>query len=237
MIKIMKITVLLFFAFQMLSCASQSTVIEGHLETVVTKPMDYYLYYPEDYEVQTTKTYGILLFLHGSGSIPKKGQDKMPPPDALIDGTEYPFLILVPQLQEPTKMWNTEAVMQLLDTVVAQNRIDEKKIYLTGLSRGGAAAWDLAIAYPEKFAALAVVCGMAPTPYAHWMDKNLPIKVFHGKKDSIIPYAESEEMVHRLKSLGYNVSLTSYEHYGHAIWDVVYKDPKLYKWFKNQKKM
>ncbi|WFO17340.1 hypothetical protein M601_006420 [Cellulophaga baltica 4] len=128
MIKIMKITALLFFTFQMLSCASQSTVIEGHLETVVTKPMDYYLYYPENYEVQTTKTYGILLFLHGSGSIPKKGQEKMPPPDALIDGTEYPFLILVPQLQEPKKMWNTEAVMQLLDTVVAKNRIDEKNI-------------------------------------------------------------------------------------------------------------
>ncbi|QWX84767.1 alpha/beta fold hydrolase [Cellulophaga sp. HaHaR_3_176] len=237
MIKTIKVITLLLITFQIQSCAGQSTVVEGYLETVVTKPIDYYLYYPEDYEVNKNKKYGILLFLHGSGSIPGKGQEKMAPPDALVDGTEYPFLILVPQLQEPTKMWNTAAVMQLLDTVIAQHRIDDKKIYVSGLSRGGAAAWNLAIEYPDKFAALAVVCGMAPTPYAHWIDKSLPIKVFHGKKDAIIPYTESEEMVNRLKSLGYNVSLTSYENYGHAIWDVVYKEPKLYEWFNKQKKM
>ncbi|WP_158976740.1 PHB depolymerase family esterase [Cellulophaga sp. L1A9] len=235
--KTLKITTLLLFTLQFISCAAQSTLVEGALETVVTKEINYYLYYPEGYEAKSKEKYGMLLFLHGAGSIPTEVTQEMLPPDALIDGTAYPFLILVPQLREPNKMWNTAGVMQLLDTIIAQNNIDEKKVYLSGLSRGGAAAWDLAIEYPEKFAALAVVCGMAPTPYAHWIDKSLPIKVFHGRKDTIIPYTESEEMVNRLKSLGYNVTLTSYDNYGHAIWDVVYKNPDLFKWFEKQKKM
>jgi predicted peptidase len=235
--KMLKIATLFLLIFQFASCAAQTTLVEGELETVVTKKIDYYLYYPEDYIVKTTKKYGILLFLHGSGSIPTKNDEKMLPPDALTDGTTYPFLILVPQLREPHKMWDTAAVMQVLDTVISEHRIDEKKIYLSGLSRGGAAAWDLAIEYPEKFAALAVVCGMAPTPYAHWIDKNLPIKVFHGKKDAIIPFSEAEEMVLKLKKLNYNVEFTVFENEGHAIWDVVYKNPDLFKWFQKQKKM
>ncbi|WP_165748568.1 dienelactone hydrolase family protein [Cellulophaga sp. Z1A5H] len=235
--KTLKIVTLLFFTLQFISCAAQNTLVAGEQETVVTKKINYYLYYPEEYDIASKKKYGILLFLHGAGSIPTDATQEMLPPDALTDGTAYPFLILVPQLREPNKMWNTTAVMQLLDTVIAQNNIDKKKVYLSGLSRGGAAAWDLAIEYPEKFAALAVVCGMAPTPYAHWIAKSLPIKVFHGKKDKIIPYSESEEMVNRLKTLGYNVTLTSYDHYGHAIWDVVYKNPALFKWFEKQKKM
>ncbi|MDP5228978.1 MAG: prolyl oligopeptidase family serine peptidase [Cellulophaga sp.] len=217
------------------NCTAQSQLIKSELETVSVENIDYFLYFPKDYET-TTKKYGILLFLHGSGDIPTDKNQKILPPKALTDGTEFPFLVLAPQLLAPRKMWNTKAIKQLLDTVVKNNRIDKNKIYLSGLSRGGAAAWNLAIEYPNTFAALAVVCGMAPTPYASWMDKELPIWVFHGEEDTSIPVSESEEMVAKLKSLGYDVKFTKYKGLGHEIWDVVYSNPELYKWLDKQEK-
>tara|TARA_R110002051_G_scaffold87812_4_gene154696 strand:- start:24 stop:737 length:714 start_codon:yes stop_codon:yes gene_type:complete len=229
--------VFLILHLLLFGCSAQSVLIESELETVSVEKIKYFLYYPEDYEDNKDKQYGILLFLHGSGDIPLNSNKSMAPPKLLVDGTKFPFLILVPQLLHQKKMWNTRAVMQLLDTIVNNNRIDKKKIYLSGLSRGGAAAWDLVIEYPETFAALAVVCGMAPTPYANWIDKNLPIWVFHGEEDKSIPINESEEMVNKLKKMNYNVKFTKYKGLGHEIWNTVYSNSELYIWLDKQKKM
>ena len=99
------------------------------------------------------------------------------------------------------KWWNTRALAQLLDTIVENNRIDKNRLLLTGLSRGGGAAWEMAVQYPEKFAALAIVCGMAPAPYAAWIDKKTSIWVFHGEEDESIPISESEEIFNKYQFL------------------------------------
>jgi len=235
---ILKIKKSVFFSVQLLflSCSAQAVLVESELETVSVEKVKYFLYYPEDYEEHTEKQYGILLFLHGSGDIPMNNQP-MEPPKLLTDGTKFPFLIVVPQLLDQKKMWNTRAVMQLLDTLVKNNRVDKKKIYLSGLSRGGTAAWDLVIEYPDTFAALAVVCGMAPTPYAGWINSRLPIWVFHGEEDTVIPIDEAEKMVNQLKKMHYFVKFTRYKGVGHAIWDTVYSNSELYIWLDKQKKM
>jgi len=56
------------------------------------------------------------------------------------------------------------AVKQLLDSIVANNNFDTNRIYLTGLSRGGRTDWEMAVQYPQTFAAMAMVCGMTPVP-------------------------------------------------------------------------
>tara|TARA_R110002050_G_scaffold116847_2_gene233377 strand:- start:18362 stop:19075 length:714 start_codon:yes stop_codon:yes gene_type:complete len=236
---IFKVRCILFLLFQLLffGCSAQSHLIEHEIETVIVEKIKYYLYYPKDYEADKNKKFGILLFLHGSGDIPSEVGQSIPPPKLLTDGTEFPFLILVPQLLDAKKMWNTRSVMQLLDTVVENNRIDSKKIYLSGVSRGAAAAWNLVVEYPNTFAALAVVCGMAPTPYANWIDKDLPIWVFHGEEDKSIPISESKNMVNRLLQMNYNVKFTWYKGAGHNIWDTVYTNSELYNWLNSQKKM
>lgn len=145
-------------------------------------------------------------------------------------------MILAPQNPHRKKWWNTKALMQLLDTIVENNQVDKKRIYLTGLSRGGGAAWEMAVQYPEKFAALAVVCGMTPLPYAAWLDENMPIWVFHGEDDKSIPISESETMVAKLKSMGYNVRFTRYAGVGHDSWVKAYNTEELYEWFIQQKR-
>ena len=222
------------------SCASQSipNLIDAEQETVTTENLAYYLYFPEDYEAKPNKKFPILLFLHGGGesgdslvAIKRSG-----PPKMIVDGKKFPFLILAPQNPFQKKWWNTRAVNQLLDSVVANNRVDNKRIYLTGLSRGGGAAWEMAVQYPKKFAAMAVVCGMTPVPYASWIDKSMPIWVFHGEEDKSIPISESETMVDRLKGMGYDVQFTRYPNVGHNSWSKAYSNSELYDWFMNQER-
>ncbi|MEM9649997.1 MAG: PHB depolymerase family esterase [Bacteroidota bacterium] len=222
----------------MQSCAAQSHLIEDEIETVSKENLRYYLYYPKDYESSPNKSFGLLLFLHGGG---EAGGDlseikKNGPPKMLVEGKQFPFLVLAPQNPHKRKWWDTKAVILLLDSVVTENRIDKSRIYLTGLSRGGSASWELATQYPKKFAAMAVVCGMAPLPYAHWIDKQMPIWVFHGDQDEVISVSESDKMVGKLKEMNYDVRYTRYKGVGHNSWSRAYTNDSLYSWFNQQKR-
>ena len=220
------------------SCASQvaPNLVDAEVETTIKETLSYYLYYPDDYLEEPEKEFPILLFLHGGGesgdslaTLKRSG-----PPKLIVQGKKFPFLILAPQNPYQKKWWNTRAVKQLLDTVVTNNRVDKQRIYLTGLSRGGGAAWELAVHYPETFAAMAVVCGMTPLPYASWINKEMPIWVFHGEDDKSIPISESETMVNKLKEMGYDVQFTKYAGVGHNSWVRAYKTEALYEWFVEQ---
>jgi len=114
--------------------------------------------------------------------------------------------------------------------------VDKQRIYLTGLSRGGGAAWEMAVQYPETFAAMAVVCGMTPVPYASWIDKKMPMWVFHGAEDKSIPVSESDEMVKKLREMGYDVRYTKYKDVGHDSWIQAYDTETLYDWLVQQKR-
>ncbi|MDT0622632.1 dienelactone hydrolase family protein [Croceitalea vernalis] len=218
-------------------CAGQSRLIDNEYETVTKENLQYYLYFPKDYDKTEDEEFGLLLFLHGGGESGAELEEikKNGPPKLLVEGKEFPFLILAPQNPHKRKWWNIHAVNQLLDEIVKTNRIDPKRIYLTGLSRGGSAAWDLAVQYPKKWAALAVVCGMAPVPYAHWIDKKLPIWVFHGDMDKVISIEESDKMVAKLKQMSYDVKYTRYKGVGHNSWARAYTTDELYEWINNQK--
>ncbi len=233
----MKYAVLLLGFLLLQSCAGQSRLINAELETVTKEKLQYYLYYPAEYDKNPKDDFGILLFLHGGGEAGGELDEikKNGPPKLLVEGKEFPFLVLAPQNPHKQKWWNINAVNQLLDAVIATNRVDPKRIYLSGLSRGGSAAWDLAVQYPKKWAALAVVCGMAPVPYAHWINKKLPVWVFHGELDKVIPVQESDAMVKKLKEMGYDVTYTKYTDVGHNSWERAYTTDELYEWMANQK--
>ncbi len=230
--------VLVLILFQGCSAQNNSQLIDAEMETVVSESLSYYLYYPKDYKSEKNKKFPLLLFLHGGGesgdslsTIKSNG-----PPKLIVQGKQFPFLILAPQNPYKKKWWNTRAVAQLLDTIVENNRVDKNRVYLTGLSRGGSAAWEMAVQYPDKFAAMAVVCGMTPLPYANWIDKDLPIWVFHGDQDKSIPISESVNMVDKLKAMGYDVKFTIYEGVGHNSWENTYTNEELYSWFVKQRK-
>ncbi|WP_088340923.1 carboxylesterase family protein [Robiginitalea sediminis] len=218
-------------------CADPPRLGSGRFEATVSEPLEYYLYVPPQYSPDGPPS-GLILFLHGGG---ESGQDlekhkAQGPPKRLLEGPDLPFMVLAPQHPEPRKWWNTRAVKELLDHIVDRYNVDPDRIYLSGLSRGATACWEMAVHYPDTFAAMAVVCGMTPVPYAHWMRPDMPVWVFHGTEDPVIPFSESDDMVEKLRSMGRPVRFTPYEGVGHNAWDAAYADEALYSWLAAQRR-
>ena len=206
-------------------------------ETEITKTlrMEYLLSLPEGY-TESEESWPLILFLHGAG---ERGTDlsqvaKHGPPKLAADGNkDLPFIIVSPQLPQGT-WWTGELQMDtlnaLLDDIVARHRVDEDRIYVTGLSMGGYGTWHMAAAYPDRFAAIAPICG-GGNPGDAAKIAHLPIWVFHGEKDRAVTIDKSEEMVEALKKAGSDVKFTVYPDAGHNVWTRTYNNPELYEWF------
>src|SRR5262249_22301455 len=135
---------------------------------------------------------------------------------------DVPFIVVSPQ--SPGRGWNPDTLSALLDDVQANYRVDHDRVYLTGLSMGGFGTWALAAAHPERFAAIAPICGGGNSRDASKI-KDLPIWVFHGAKDPTVPIAASENMVKALKEAGSDVKFTIYPEAGHDSWTETYDNP------------
>jgi predicted peptidase len=80
------------------------------------------------------------------------------PPKLVARGTNFPFILVSPQCPVGQR-WDNDALLALLDNMIARHRVETNRIYLTGLSMGGFCSWSLASRYPERFAAVAPICG------------------------------------------------------------------------------
>ena len=122
-----------------------------------------------------------------------------------------------------------------LDKIASKYRVDQDRVYLTGLSLGGYGSWRLAADHPERFAAVAPICGGGNTEDAEKL-KSLPIWVFHGDQDTAVPFRRSVDMVDAIKKAGgTKVRLTTMEHIGHNCWSAAYATPELVGWFGKQR--
>ena len=136
------------------------------------------------------------------------------------------------------QFWSNEILFPLLEEVLDKYRVDRNRVYLTGLSMGGYGAWKLAASFPERFAAVAPVCGggdVLPVVLAESKKlraiKTLGVWAFHGADDPVVPVQESERMVAALRRVGNDAKLTIYPECGHDSWTQTYNNPTLYDWF------
>ena len=200
-----------------------------------TVQANYLLYLPEDY-LTSQKDFPLILFLHGAG---ERGNDVSkveihgPPKLIAKEGKSFPFVIVSPQC--PKEDWWTsgkqlDILNALLDDVLEHYHIDKDRSYLTGLSMGGYGTWSLSAAHPDRFAAIAPICGGGNTWDARRV-ANLPVWVFHGAKDQVVPIEKSEIMVAALEKAGGSVEFTVYPEAGHDSWTETYNNPDLYEWF------
>jgi len=192
----------------------------------------YFLYVPEN--VPESGKYPLILYLHGSGS---RGEDPSTlegsgPMPFLKKNTDLPLAVVSP-ICAKNDSWHARYLLRLIDSIEAKLPIDGNRIYVTGLSMGGNGTWDIARAAPNRFAAVAPVC--ARSPFENDDDvvalKNTPVWAFHGKKDDIIPFQETENLINKLEDLNADVTFTLYPDLNHAIWDETYNNPELYTWF------
>jgi poly(3-hydroxybutyrate) depolymerase len=98
-----------------------------------------------------------------------------------------------------------EDVMQVLQLVRQQYRIDENRIYLAGHSMGGIGTWKIAPKFPEIWAALAPFAGSG-TPSTLERIRHIPQFVVHGDDDRTVNVQGSRSMVARAKDIGIDVT-------------------------------
>lgn len=208
--------------------------LERTVETTVPVTMKYLLYVPDEYE-QRDK-WPLVLFLHGAG---ERGDDlekvkRHGPPKLIKAGKEFPFILVAPQCPAE-RWWRPFELTALLDEIIKTHNVDEDRVYVTGLSMGGYGTWDLAILTPERFAAIAPICG-GGIPYRAKRIAKVPIWVFHGAKDTVVPVKKSEEMIKALKKAGGAPKFTVYPEAGHDSWTAAYEDPAFFEWLLRQER-
>ena len=181
-----------------------------------------------------------MLFLHGAG---ERGSDLKKvavhgPPKLVASRPDFPFILISPQCPDG-QVWSDEVLLGLLDEVESKYRVDLTRVYLTGLSMGGYGTWSLGLKHPERFAAIAPVCGggdpsdvlLSGGTQADAL-KSLGIWAFHGAKDPVVKLEESERMLKAVKAKGAkDVELTVYPEVQHDSWTETYTNEKLYEWF------
>ena len=205
-------------------------------EKKLVQETNYLLYLPKEYLNDTITRWPLLLFLHGSGEsgFDIKKVKAHGPPELADKGKQFPFIIVSPQSEVPSG-WDVEILYRLLKDIKNNYRVDEKRIYMTGLSMGGFGTWQFAMKYPDEFAAIAPVCGGGDTSNA-WKLRNMAVWCFHGAKDDVVPPAGSENMVKAAKRFNENVKFTLYPEANHNSWDITYNNDSLYSWFLKQSK-
>lgn len=191
----------------------------------------YLEFVPSDYDKDPAARHPLIVFLHGAG---ERGRDlkiveRHGPHRYRETHPDFPFIIVAPQC--PTgAFWGPRRVLKTLDSALRKLRVDTSRIYLTGLSMGGFGTFYTAMAAPDRFAALAPICGGGDPRRAEEI-KHIPIWVFHGGLDEIVPIANSEAIVKALRAAGAEPRYTVYPEAHHDSWTATYENPELYAWF------
>ncbi|QDU19473.1 carboxylesterase family protein [Urbifossiella limnaea] len=199
----------------------------------------YVVFVPHGYD--GTKEYPVILFLHGAGET--KGRGGVPAKVGI--GTaikkqekEFGFITVIPQSQKGG--WQAASAegkraLAILDEVTKSYKTDTKRVYLTGLSMGGFGTWSIAAAHPDRWAAIAPICGGGNAKDAPKI-KDIPTWVFHGDQDKAVKVELSRTMVDALKKAGGNPKYSEYAGVDHNSWDRAYAEKEFFPWLAAQKK-
>lgn len=200
--------------------------------------LGYWLHLPANYAPASGEPWPLILFLHGMG---ERGDNlelvKIHGIANVVENQpDFPFITVSPQCPD-TVTWapdELDHLNALLDDIITRYAVDTSRIYLTGLSMGGFGTWYLAARNPERFAAIAPICGGGPVKDANRLRKT-PIWAFHGAQDDVVPLSRSEEMVAAVRAAGGNPRFTVYPEANHNSWTQTYDNPTLYTWFMEHK--
>ncbi|MEN7550717.1 PKD domain-containing protein [Rapidithrix thailandica] len=250
----------LYFTIFFLFSSFLSAVAQMNIQRTATTNIPYLEHLPEDYQTPAAqgKKYPILFFLHGTGER-GDGTDAMVDKVAAngtpkhiqnghtmtftVNGETHSFIVISPQLLYGHGNWPSGYIDEVVQFTLSKYRVDESRIYLTGLSLGGAGVWRYGAEHADVFAAIVPVCGaQSPiTSYARNIANNeLPVWTFHGEADNTIPASHSINWVNLINSQNPapdpNAKITLYPGVGHNSWVRAqdpfhtYHSPNMYEW-------
>lgn len=233
--KIKTSSALLMMLFSIMSFAQSET--NGKLKTVIVT--NYELGYALHKPFNTKEKKPLIVFISGDG---EKGTEiekvKIHGPLKYLKTHALDAYVLAPQCKEGEK-WSIESIYELILKIQKENTIDSDRIYVTGLSSGGWAAWNLALSYPDMFAAVVPISGFVDLIELESACKiaNIPTRIFHGLLDDVVKVDYAITIYKELKKCNAkDVELTIFDDAGHDSWTRVYDNPEIYEWMLKQRK-
>lgn len=204
--------------------------------------LNYLLFIPREKTAVVDGKYPLIITLHGIGDggtdLWKVKHEGLP---KILDGKNtFPFYVASPQCPATTEWYYNDGVQQkvntLIDSLIARYPIDTNRIYLTGLSMGGIGTLDLAIRYPNRFAALVPAAFRIEDGWNLCRVKDIPMWAFHGEKDDIIPISKARSVIDAITLCGGTPTFTTYPDLYHDCWTRTYNNPAVYDWLLTKKK-
>ncbi|MCY2929043.1 MAG: alpha/beta hydrolase-fold protein [Planctomycetota bacterium] len=214
------------------------------LPYVVAKPADW----------DAKKTYPLLVFLHGAGERGDDNQAQLKWGREWMEKAvrEFHAVVVAPQCPPDARWveadWSQKTtampkepsrpmrlLFELLGGVEKEFSVDPARRYVAGLSMGGYGTWDALCRRPGYFAAGVPICGGGDENQAKAIVK-IPVWVFHGAKDSVVPVVRARNMVAALKKAGGTPKYTEYPDVDHFSWVPAFAEPDLLKWLFAQKR-
>ena len=197
----------------------------------------------------------VLLFLHGAGERGNDNQLQLKHCAAdlvnFCEREKIKAVLLFPQCPQNV-MWIEQSwsltehemtpeptpqlrhALELLDSVIGQEKCDAERVYISGISMGGFGTWEALSRRPEFFAAAIPVCGGGDVRQAPKL-KDIPIRVFHGSEDSVVNVKRSRDMVAAIRAAGgTKISYTEYPGVNHNSWSATYADHDNLRWLFSQ---
>ena len=201
-----------------------------HWEANKPLKLPYSLYLPKGYESKMGKR-AMVVFLLGAGEVSDKHEPiyvhgpaaELKRNKDLADWAD--FIVLSPQAPA-SQRWEQPAagrvVLEMIELAKQTWRVDPNRIYLTGLSMGGAGTWRIGMDSNSTFAAIAPICAIEVEP-------NRAAKALKGTTCWIIGgggdggYTEgARKMYKALSAAGVDAVQTEVPERGHDVWASYY---------------
>jgi len=205
----------------------------------------YGLYLPPGYDAR--RAYPLVISLHGAGSNHRLNLRRVfgksnAEGETDVEASRYfpswegvDYIVASPYARG-TMGYQGVAEKDVLDVLADVKRrfsIDENRVYLTGLSMGGGGTMCLGLTRPDVWAAIAPVCPAPPDGTAEFVPNALhvPVHIFQGGADPVVPPQGTRQWVERLKRVGTTVEYTEYPGVGHDSWVNAYAGGQIFAWF------
>jgi predicted peptidase len=158
--------------------------------------------------------------------------------------TQFPAFVLAPQCAED-RFWSDpdsngispqlQMALEVLAGVQKEFSIDADRIYVAGQSMGGLGVWALLQSQPDRWAAALVLCAYDNFTNAKAITR-VPLWVFQGDADMVVPVDLVRQMVKDLKKSGAQLRYSEYRKVGHHVWVKAFAEPDLVVWLAAQKR-
>jgi predicted peptidase len=235
------------------SAANDNAILDGFVareyQSATGVKLPYRLFAPDS--AKSDEKLPLILYLHGRGGAGTDNRKQILRGNTL--GTHiwiesgaqkrHPAFVLAPQIPQ-TSTWHSSsdeplphaaALLELLDELRSELRIDARRVYVVGQSLGGFGAWDLIARHPDVFAAAVPLCGAGDTKRI-LSARNVAVWAFHGAKDATVLVARSREMVAALRTVNSSVRYTEYPDVGHDVWIRAFRERDLPEWLFAQRR-